>query len=161
MPGKVNPVVPEAVNQVAFVVAGADVTVAMACEAGQLQLNAFGPVVTFALLGSLKYLTAASRTLREHCIAGIEPDRARLEQQVQSFVGVITSFTPYIGYEAAAELAQEALATRRPIEELLAGSGLMDPADVRTLLDPRRLAGEDESDPPLAGEHARAPAPRE
>src|SRR5690606_32779781 len=110
MPGKVNPVIPETVNQVAFVVAGGDVTLTMAAEAGQLQLNAFEPVMAHVLLENLKWLTAAVTTLREHCIVAVEANIERLEQYARSFVGVVTALIPYIGYEPAARLAKQALA---------------------------------------------------
>ncbi|AKF11066.1 aspartate ammonia-lyase [Sandaracinus amylolyticus] len=150
MPGKVNPVIPEVVNEVAFVVAGADVTVAMACEAGQLQLNAFGPVVAHALLESLKWLTAAVITLRDNCVVGIEANRARLAEQTSSFVGVVTALTPYIGYAAAADLARRALDGEGTIAELVVRAGLMDRADVDVLLTPERLSGLDVSVPRLS-----------
>src|SRR5262249_1945759 len=133
MPGKVNPVIPEVVNAVAFVVAGADVIVAMASEAGQLQLNAFGPVVAEALLGSLKWLTAATLTLREHCVVGIVADKERLAEQSSTFVGVITAFVPYIGYAAAADLAKKGLATKVDIAGLIVDAGLMARGDVHIL----------------------------
>ncbi|UJR85518.1 aspartate ammonia-lyase [Sandaracinus amylolyticus] len=154
MPGKVNPVIPEVVNEVAFVVAGADVTVAMACEAGQLQLNAFGPVVAHALLESLKWLTAAVITLRDNCVVGIEANRARLAEQTSSFVGVVTALTPYIGYAAAADLAKKALEGGGTIADLVVRAGLMDPADVEVLLTPARLSGEDVSVPRLSRDYS-------
>ena len=154
MPGKVNPVIPEVVNEVAFVVAGADVTVAMACEAGQLQLNAFGPVVAHALLESLKWLTAAVITLRDNCVVGIEADRARLAEQTSSFVGVVTALTPYIGYAAAADLAKKALAGGGTIADLVVQAGLMDAADVEILLTPARLSGQDVSAPRLSRDYS-------
>lgn len=149
MPGKVNPVIPEVVNEVAFVVAGADVTVAMASEAGQLQLNAFGPVIAHALLESLKWLTAAMITLRENCVVGITANRDRLAAQTSSFAGVVTAFTPYIGYAAAAALAAQALATGADVGELVVSAGLMPKSDVEILMEPRRLSGEDTSEPKL------------
>jgi aspartate ammonia-lyase len=154
MPGKVNPVIPEVVNEVAFVVAGADVTVALASEAGQLQLNAFGPVVAFALLGSLKWLTAAVITLRDNCIVGITANSERLAGQTSTFVGVITAFTPYIGYATAAELAKRALADNTDIADLIVDAGLMEREDVRILIEPARLSGEDTSEPKLSRAYA-------
>jgi aspartate ammonia-lyase len=158
MPGKVNPVIPEVVNEVAFVVAGADVTVTLASEAGQLQLNAFGPVVAFALLGSLKWLTAAIITLRDNCIVGITANSERLAGQTSTFVGVITAFTPYIGYATAAELAKQALADNTDIADLIVDAGLMEREDVRILLEPARLSGEDNSEPNLSRAYAPPPA---
>lgn len=155
MPGKVNPVVPEVVNEVAFVVAGADVTVAMASEAGQLQLNAFGPVIAHALLESLKWLTAAMITLRENCVVGIRANRERLAAQTSSFAGVVTAFMPYIGYSAATALAEEALATGADISDLIVQAGLMTASDVKVLMEPRRLSGEDTSEAELTRKPVR------
>jgi aspartate ammonia-lyase len=161
MPGKVNPVIPEVVNQVCFVVAGSETVVAMASEAGQLQLNAFGPVIAHALLGSLKWLTAALITLRERCVVGITPNRERLAEQTASFVGVITAFTPYIGYYAAANLAKQALASRTNIAALIVGQGLMAREDVEILMEPARLSGEETSEAKLSGEYRRDTSQRE
>ena len=99
MAGMVNPVICEAVNEIAFVVIGADTVVTLASEAGQLQLNAFEPVIAHALLESLKFLTAGAITLRTNCVEGITANEAHLYEQVTSFVGVFTAFTPHIGYE--------------------------------------------------------------
>lgn len=141
MPGKVNPVIPEAVNQVAFVVAGGDVTLTMAAEAGQLQLNAFVPVMAHVLFENLKYLTAAVTTLREHCVIGIKANTGRLEQHSRSFVGVITALIPYIGYEPAARLARQALADGGDIVDMVVASGLLSREQVASLLTAERLTG--------------------
>ena len=156
MPGKVNPVIPEVVNQVCFVVAGSDIVVAMASEAGQLQLNAFEPVMAHALLGSLKWLTAAMITLGENCIVGITANTQRLAEQTSAFVGVITAFTPYIGYDAAGGLAKKALASQANIADLIVDAGLMSREDVRILMEPARLSGEDASQPQLSRDYSRA-----
>ncbi|MGO1939165.1 MAG: aspartate ammonia-lyase [Agrococcus casei] len=140
MPGKVNPVIPEAVNQVAFAVIGADVTVTMASEAGQLQLNAFEPVIAHSLLQSLHWLTQSCLTLRVNCVDGIEVNRERLSQMVGTSVGVVTALTPYIGYVASAELAHKALTGHHSIIDLVVDSGLMERADVEKLLQPSRLS---------------------
>ena len=139
MPGKVNPVVPEVVNQVAFVVAGGDVTLGMAAEAGQLQLNAFEPVMAHVLFENLKWLTAAVATLRENCIVGITADEERLARQMSSFVGLVTALVPHIGYSRAAELARAALASGDSIADLVVASGLMTRENVEHLLTPKRL----------------------
>ncbi|HIY65381.1 MAG TPA: aspartate ammonia-lyase [Candidatus Agrococcus pullicola] len=140
MPGKVNPVIPEVVNQVAFSVIGADVTVTMAAEAGQLQLNAFEPVIAHSLLQSLHWLTQACLTLRVNCIDGIEANRDRLNQMVGTSVGVVTALTPYIGYVASADLAHRALTSNRSIIDLVVDSGLMKREDVERLLQPSKLS---------------------
>jgi aspartate ammonia-lyase len=139
MPGKVNPVIPEVVNEVAFVVAGADVTLTMAAEAGQLQLNAFEPVMAHVLFESLQWTTAAMATLRENCVTGITANTARLAAQTGSSVGVITALIPHIGYAAASKLAKEALATNANIADLVVSSGLLTRDQVGDLLTPERL----------------------
>jgi aspartate ammonia-lyase len=139
MPGKVNPVIPEVVNQVAFVVAGGDVTLTMAAEAGQLQLNAFEPVMAHVLFENLKWMTAAMTTLRENCVAGITANEERLARQVASFVGVITALIPQVGYAAASELAKEALATGANIAELVVRQGVMSRAQVAEALTAENL----------------------
>lgn len=141
MPGKVNPVIPEVVNQVAFAIIGADATVTAAAEAGQLQLNAFEPVIAHSVLQSIAWMTNACRTLRVNCIDGIEADEARLASQVGSSVGVITALTPYIGYEAAAALAHEALTSSASISELVLAAGLMEPDLLAKVLSPERVSG--------------------
>jgi len=141
MPGKVNPVIPEVVNQVAYSVAGADVTVTMAAEAGQLQLNAFEPVIAHSLLQSITWMTQACRTLRENCIDGITANVDRLEAMVASSVGVVTALTPSIGYTASAALAKAALATGRNIADLVVEAGLMSREEVMRLISPARLSG--------------------
>jgi aspartate ammonia-lyase len=141
MPGKVNPVIPEVVNQVAFSIIGADATVTAAAEAGQLQLNAFEPVIAHSILQSLTWLTNACKTLRVNCVDGIEANIERLEEQVGMSVGVVTALTPYIGYAAAATLAHTALTTHASIAELVLEQGLMTAEEVRRVLSPERLSG--------------------
>jgi aspartate ammonia-lyase len=141
MPGKVNPVIPEVVNEVAFLVAGGDVTMTMAAEAGQLQLNAFEPVMTCVLFENLRWMTAAVTTLRVNCIEGITANKEHLDKQIESFVGVITALIPQIGYAAAARLAKEALATNANIADLLVSSGLLKREQAREVLSPKRLTG--------------------
>ena len=141
MPGKINPVIPEAVNQVAFSIIGADATVTAAAEAGQLQLNAFEPVIAHSLLQSLAWLTNACFTLRVNCIDGITANTKHLATQVEASVGVVTALTPYIGYAAAATLAHTALTTHASIAELVLASGLMSRDQLDRVLTPERLSG--------------------
>ncbi len=141
MPGKVNPVIPEVVNQVAFSVIGADATVTVAAEAGQLQLNAFEPVIAHSILQSLAWMTNACYTLRVHCIDGITANTSRLAAQVGTSVGVVTALTPYIGYAASAKLAHTALTTNASIAELVVEAGLMKADEVARVLSPERLSG--------------------
>jgi len=139
MPGKVNPVIPEVVNEVAFVVVGGDVTLTMAAEAGQLQLNAFEPVMAHVLFENLKWMTAAVATLRDNCVVGITANKERLANQVGSFVGVITALIPHIGYGPASALAKEALATNANIADLVVKAELLTREQVTWMLSPERL----------------------
>jgi len=139
MPGKVNPVIPEVVNQIAFVVIGNDVTVSFAAEAGQLQLNAFEPVIARCLFQSLSYLAAGCRTLREKCVTGIQADKKRLQAYVDDSVGVATALNPYLGYAQATAIAQEAHRTGRRVRELVLEKGLLSPARLDEILSPESL----------------------
>ena len=141
MPGKVNPVIPEVVNQVAFAVVGSDMTVTMAVEAGQLQLNAFEPVIAHSLFQSITWMRRAMRTLRVNCVDGITVNTERLGAMVGASVGVITALTPFIGYSAAAALAKTALLTGRNVADLVVEAGLMSREDVIKQLSPARLSG--------------------
>ncbi|MEN9543407.1 MAG: aspartate ammonia-lyase [Pseudomonadota bacterium] len=139
MPGKVNPVIPEVVNQVAFVVAGADVTISMAAEAGQLQLNAFEPIMAHSLFTCLQWMSAACTTLRENCVVGISANKERLSKQVGAFVGVITALIPHIGYANAAKLAKQALETNENVADMIVNAGLMTREAVTEMLSPEHL----------------------
>src|SRR5215204_2494902 len=119
MPGKVNPVIPEVVNQVCFDVIGGDVTVTMAAEAGQLQLNVFEPVIAYRLLGGIGALTNACIVLRERCVSGITANPSRMRQFVEHSIGIVTALVPVIGYEVSTEIAREALASGRGVYELV------------------------------------------
>ncbi|WP_251858451.1 aspartate ammonia-lyase [Herbiconiux sp. L3-i23] len=162
MPGKVNPVIPEVVNQIAFSIAGAEVTVTMAAEAGQLQLNAFEPVIAHSLLQSLSWLRRGCRTLRVNCVDGITANGPRLDQMVASSVGVITALTPYIGYAAAAALAKQALSGDRDVADLVVEQGLLTRQEVTRLLAPEALSGAPLHTAPipvLPPSHPQAPPP--
>ncbi|MGF3055695.1 aspartate ammonia-lyase [Microbacterium sp. YY-01] len=141
MPGKVNPVIPEVVNQVAFAVAGSDMTVTMAVESGQLQLNAFEPVIAHSIFQSITWMRQAMWTLRVNCVDGITANRDRLGAMVGSSVGVITALTPFIGYAASAALAKTALLTHRNVADLVVEAGLMERDEVMKQLSPARLSG--------------------
>lgn len=143
MPGKVNPVIPEAVSQVAYAIAGNDVTVTMAAEAGQLQLNAFEPVIAHSLLQGLAWMTQACWTLRVNCIDGITANEDRLEAMVASSVGVITALIPFIGYTEASKIAKVALSTGHPVADLVVAAGLMTREEVTAQLVPSKLSGMD------------------
>jgi len=141
MPGKVNPVIPEAVSQVAYAIVGADVTVTMAAEAGQLQLNAFEPVIAYSLLQSVSWMSQACMTLRVNCIDGITANVERLEGMVATSVGVITALIPFIGYGPASELAKQALKSGRPVADLVVEAGLMSREDVLREMSPAKISG--------------------
>lgn len=142
MPGKVNPVIPEVVNQIAFAVAGTDVTVTMAAEGGQLQLNAFEPIIAYSLLTNISWMANGCRTLRVNCIEGITANEEHLQELVSASVGVVTGLIPYIGYQEAARIAKKALSTSRSVAELVVEAGLMNPHDVKEALSATKLAGD-------------------
>ncbi|KQO66061.1 aspartate ammonia-lyase [Methylobacterium sp. Leaf87] len=139
MPGKVNPVIPEVVNQVAFEVIGNDVTISFAAEAGQLQLNAFEPIIAYSLFRSLTHLEAACRTLDVNCIRGVTANRERLRASVEQSIGIVTALNPYIGYRNATAVALEAHATGRGVYELVLEKGLMAREHLDAVLQPDRL----------------------
>ncbi|WP_067708133.1 aspartate ammonia-lyase [Nocardia yamanashiensis] len=139
MPGKVNPVIPEVVNQVAFEVIGNDLTITMAAEAGQLQLNAFEPIIARALLASLTHLTAAVRVLGDRCIRGITANPERMRESVLGSASIATVLNPVLGYEAVSALVTEAIATGASIPELVRRYALIDDAVLTRLLSPEHL----------------------
>jgi aspartate ammonia-lyase len=141
MPGKVNPVIPEMVNQVAFEVIGNDLTVTMAAEAGQLQLNAFEPVIAHVLLSGTRHLSRAARTLADLCVAGISADAALLRAQVERSIGTATLLSPALGYAAATGLANEALLSGRTVAELVLERDLMPADQLARLLSPEAMTG--------------------
>ena len=134
MPGKVNPVIPEVVNQVAFQVIGMDVTVTLAAEAGQLQLNVMEPVMAFDLFSMLEMLQRGCRVLEEKCVRGISANRDRCLEMVLNSIGIVTALNPSIGYEASAAIAKEALETGRTVHELALEKGLIDKERLDQLL---------------------------
>jgi aspartate ammonia-lyase len=139
MPGKVNPVIPEVVNQIAFEVIGNDVTVTLAAEAGQLQLNAFEPVIAHSLFKSLAHLAAGCRTLAERCVRGITANRERARRFVDESTGLVTALNPIIGYARAAELARESLETGRRVYDLVLEKGLMSREQLDEVMKPEVL----------------------
>jgi aspartate ammonia-lyase len=139
MPGKVNPVIPEVVNQVCFDVIGGDVTVTMAAEAGQLQLNVFEPVIAYRLLGGMHALTNACKALRERCVDGITANPDRMRHFVEHSIGIVTALVPVIGYEASTEVARDALASGRGVFELVMERGLMTREQLDHALNPEAM----------------------
>ena len=139
MPGKVNPVIPEVVNQVAFEVIGNDLTITMAAEAGQLQLNAFEPIIARSLLSSLNHLTAAVDVLGERCIQGITANPDRMRDAVLGSASIATALSPILGYETATALVAEAIATGASIPDLVRKTGVIDDAVLTRVLSPENL----------------------
>ncbi len=125
MPGKVNPVIPEVVNQIAYQVIGNDLTVTLAAEAGQLQLNAMEPVITLNILQSMRMLIRGMTVLREKCVTGIEADRERCRDLLEGSLVAVTAINPYVGYAVASRVAKEALKSRRTIRDVVLSEGLM------------------------------------
>ena len=136
MPGKVNPVIPEVVNQVAFNIMGNDLTITMAAEAGQLELNAFEPIIFWNLTHAVEFLTYAVNTLVDNCSVGITANRERCKSLVDNSVGIITALTPHLGYERSAKIAKEAIRTGGSVRELILEQGFMDEATLEKILDP-------------------------
>jgi aspartate ammonia-lyase len=125
MPGKVNPVIPEVVNQIAYQVIGNDLTVTMAAEAGQLQLNAMEPVLVLNILQSMRMLLRGMTILREKCVIGIEADRDRCAELLEGSLVTVTALNPYIGYAEASRVAEQALHSRSSIRDVVLAEGLM------------------------------------
>jgi aspartate ammonia-lyase len=139
MPGKVNPVIPEVVNQVCFDIIGGDITVTMAAEAGQLQLNVFEPIIAYRLLRGMIILTRACQILRERCVAGITANPERMRQFVEHSIGIVTALVPVLGYERATEIAKEALESGRGVYDLVCDRGLMTRAELDRALNPEAM----------------------
>jgi len=126
MPGKVNPIIPEVVNQIAFCVIGNDVTVTMAAEAGQLELNVMEPIIAFSLFNSLVFLRRGCYTLADRCVKGITANKDRCRRYVENSIGLVTALNPYIGYEKSTEVAHEALLSNRSVYEIVLEKGYME-----------------------------------
>ncbi len=139
MPGKVNPVIPEVVNQIAFEVIGNDQTVTFAAEAGQLQLNAFEPIIAHSLFKSVNHLRQGCLTLADRCVDGITANRDALRTRVENSIGIVTALNPYIGYAAATSVAAEALESGKGVAEIVLARGLMSRAELDDVLRPEVL----------------------
>ena len=136
MPGKVNPVISEVVNQAAFQIFGNDVTITLAAESGQLELNAFEPVIFYNLFQAVDLLGHAAATFTDNCICGIQADAARCKAMVENSVGTATALCPYLGYTKAAEIAKKAVRENRNLRELVLEERLMDEEELDRVLDP-------------------------
>jgi len=139
MPGKVNPVIPEVVNQIAYEVIGNDLTITFAAEAGQLQLNAFEPIIAHSLFKSATHLRAGCLTLAERCVKGITVNREALRESVRNSIGLVTALNPYVGYANATQIAQEALATGQSVYNLVLDKKLLTKAQLDEILRPEVL----------------------
>jgi aspartate ammonia-lyase len=141
MPGKVNPVIPEVVNQIAFKVIGNDLTVTLACEAGQLELNVFEPVIVQSLFESMEMLKNGMSTLNHRCIRGITANTAHCRGMVENSIGLVTALSPALGYEACTALAKEALESNRGVYELVLEKKLLSRDELDRLLAPENMIG--------------------
>ncbi|BDT67557.1 aspartate ammonia-lyase [Comamonadaceae bacterium OS-1] len=139
MPGKVNPVIPEVVNQIAFEVIGNDITVSFAAEAGQLQLNAFEPIIAHSIFKSVSHLRNGCLTLAERCVKGITANVDHLRATVANSIGIVTALNPYIGYANATAIAQEAHATGGSVYEIVLRKNLLTKAQLDHILQPEFL----------------------
>ena len=141
MPGKVNPVIPEMVNLVCFKVIGNDLTVTMAAEAGQLQLNAFEPVIAYSILESQNMFINATRTFRELCIDGITINKEVLNRYIETTIGIVTVLNPVLGYEKATEVAKQAMESGKGVLEIIREKKLLTEEQIKDLLDPKKMTG--------------------
>lgn len=141
MPGKINPVIPEVVSQVAFNIIGHDYTITMAAEAGQLELNAFEPVIFYTLFESIETLGHAAQTLTDNCILGITANEKHCKDLVNASAGIATALCPSIGYAASAALAKESLKTNVPVRTLAVTKGYVTETEADKLLDPYTMTG--------------------
>jgi aspartate ammonia-lyase len=139
MPGKVNPVMPEMINQVAFQVIGNDHTICLASEAGQLELNVMEPVLVFNLLQSISIMNNAFRAFTDYCLAGIEANENRLKEYVEKSVGIITAVNPHIGYEVAARIAREAILKGKSVRELCLQYDVLTVEELDLILNPYEM----------------------
>lgn len=139
MPGKVNPVIPEAVNQVAYQVIGNDLAITMAAEAGQLQLNVMEPLIAYKIMESMRLLRRAMDMLRERCVVGITANADRCRELVNNSIGLITALNPYIGYDNATRIAATALHTGRGVLELVREEGLVEESLLVEILKPENM----------------------
>jgi aspartate ammonia-lyase len=143
MPGKVNPVMPEVLNVVAFRVIGNDLAVTLAAREGQLQLNAYEPLVAIAILESQDLLEHVMAAFRTQCVDGITVNEANVARHIEQTVGIVTALNPVIGYERASELAAEAYKSGKGILEIVREKHVLTEDQIRALLDPAKLTGLD------------------
>lgn len=151
MPGKINPVICEVVNQVAFQVAGNDLTISMASEAGQFELNVMAPVIIYNLQQSIHIMTQALETFRKDCIEGIQANEERCRAYVENSIGIITALNPHVGYKVASRVAKEALETGKTVREIILRDNILSEVAVDQILDPMEM-----TEPGIAGAKLRS-----
>jgi aspartate ammonia-lyase len=139
MPGKVNPVIPEVVNQIAFKVIGNDLTVTLAAEAGQLQLNVFEPVIAQSIFESIEMLRNGIVTFNYRCVKGITANEKKCREYVEKSIGLVTALNPYLGYETSTQLAKEALETGKSPYELVLEKKLLSKEQLEEILKPENM----------------------
>ena len=154
MPGKVNPVIPEVVNQVAFNVIGNDITITMAAEAGQLELNAFEPIIFYCMFQSIDTLAYAVRTFVDNCVSGITANEERCEELAENSIGLITAISPHVGYQKAADIAKKALKTGKSVRSLILEEDLMSKEELDCILNPVNM-----TEPGISCQIPAAPGP--
>jgi aspartate ammonia-lyase len=139
MPGKINPVIPEVVSQISYVVIGNDTTITHAAEAGQLELNAFEPAMFYCLFESLETLTNGIGIFRSECIEGITVNKDNCQDEIEKSIGIVTALCPYIGYTKSSMLAKRALKEGRNIRDILLEEGVVSKEDLVKILDPSKM----------------------
>ncbi|HBK85570.1 MAG TPA: aspartate ammonia-lyase, partial [Firmicutes bacterium] len=139
MPGKVNPVMAEVVNQVCFQVQGNDHTIALATGAGQFELNVMEPVLVYNVIQSVEILTNVVRVFRERCIVGITANRERCQNMVDNSVGIITPLVSYVGYEGATQLAKEVMSSNKTVRQLVSEKGIFTEEEIEKILSPKNM----------------------
>lgn len=139
MPGKVNPVIPEVMNQIAFNIIGNDLTVTMAAEAGQLELNAFEPIIFYNIFESIITLAYGINTLVENCVRDITANKSKCSEMVSCSAGIATALAPHIGYKKAATVAKESIKTGKPVKDILFEMGTFDTQDISLIMDPFKM----------------------
>lgn len=139
MPGKVNPVIPEVMNQICYKVIGNDLTVTFAAEAGQLELNVMEPIIVFSMFESIEMMIKGMNTLRDKCIIGITANEQHCKDMVYNSIGIVTSLLPYLGYEVCSKLARQAMETGKGVYELILENKMMDKAELDELMKPENM----------------------
>ncbi len=139
MPGKVNPVIPEVMSQAAFCIMGNDVSITMAAEAGQLELNYAEPILYHKLFESIVVLTGAVQTFTENCVSGITANEEKCREHVENSVGVITAICPTVGYKVSADIAKTAIKTGKPVREILKSMDIFSDEEIESILDPTKM----------------------